>query len=359
MASGDDDVELDHGGLRVAIRPLGATIARLLVRSGDGSARDVVLGFASAARQEADAAHPYFGTIGRVANRIANARFSLDGTTEFALARNSGPHCLHGGSVGFDSRVWTVVATAANAVTLQIDSRDGDEGFPGHVRASIEYSIQASTAEQPAGLSISYKVESMDSKVSIANLTTHSYFNLSGLHKESILDHVAHFPNVKGHLLTDDTQIPTGELVPTGQDSAMDFTSAPKAFGRDFQHVQQFRGYDHFYVLRDVDADFTAAEKKLQLAASVSSPESGITMECWTDAVGFQLYTGNWLDGTVTGKPGSQPEGAFCGPHSGFCIEASAPPDAINSKSEHVRGTVIVQADKPWMQRTLYTFSII
>ncbi|KAJ3263785.1 hypothetical protein HDU77_009938 [Chytriomyces hyalinus] len=343
------DISIATPSITVALRPLGASIASILVRDKDGVERDVVLGFPTEAAQRDSPTHPYVGTVGRVANRIANARFSLN-ETKYELIANNGPNCLHGGVNGFDSKVWTVESKTASQVVFSLESEDGEEGFPVAVKSTVTYTVEDSSVK------INYSVtpiqEEGDSRLTVVNLTTHSYFNLSGFEKGSMLEHVASFPSALGHLETTDTQIPTGKLIETGAAPEMDFTTAPKTFGQDLQLVQEFRGYDHFYVVKPFSKQ---AEKDVRLAAVVHSVETGIVMEMLTDAVGFQLYTGNWLDGTIPLKTdASRSYEAY----SGFCLEASAPPDAINSTDASVRDTVTVGNGKDWNQVTVYRFGV-
>ncbi|KAI9337572.1 galactose mutarotase-like domain-containing protein [Obelidium mucronatum] len=347
--TGSEEVVISNEHLSVSLWLLGATIHKLVF---DGV--DVVLGYDSAAAQQDCLSHPYVGTIGRVSNRIAGAAFALNGTT-YTLAANSGANNLHGGARGFDRAQWALVSSTADSAAFAVRSGDGDNGFPRALTATVAYALRG------AALRIEYAaaLDAGEGGETVASLTTHAYFNLAGFVRPSILDHVAHFPHALGHLKLDSAQIPTGELVRPLDDPAMDFSTAPKSFGRDIASVQEFKGYDHFYMLKDCDeiAHDPIKKKEMILAAVVSSPKSGIQMQVVTDAVGFQLYTGNFLDASIPTKS-SHPKG-FYEKHGAFCLETSAPPDAVNSTSESVRATTLLKKGEKWSQNTVYSFSKI
>ncbi|KAJ3142623.1 hypothetical protein HK100_012475 [Physocladia obscura] len=346
------------GSLRVILRPLGATIANLFVADRAGITRDVVHGYDSSVQQRDCKTHPFYGTIGRVANRIAGGKFKLNGKT-YTLVTNNGPNTLHGGIDGFDRREWVVVSQSTTTVVFSLTSGAGDEGFPLPVTVTVAYSIVGNSLEVDYQAFVPH-TENTDESQTIVNLTSHTYFNLSGLANNSVLTHTAHFPNSRGYMLLNNVQIPTGEIIAATTNSAMDFSSSPKQFGKNIDQVQEFKGYDHFYVTKD----FTQAaidknvKNAVQLVAKVSSPDSGITMEMLTDAVGFQLYTANFNDGSVSTKSATQPEGVY-GQYSGFCLETSAPPDAINSPDENIRSLVVINnGGEKWSQKTIFRFSI-
>ncbi|KAJ3209757.1 hypothetical protein HDU82_000183 [Entophlyctis luteolus] len=353
MTTNNGDVTIATDELTVVLRPLGATISKLLYAGKDGVVRDLVMGYDTADAQADCTAHPYVGTVGRFANRIANGTFNLNGKS-YSLAQNNGPNSLHGGVDGFDRRVWDVVATSQTSVSFQLTSPADDQGFPLAVIATVVYEVVDSSLHISYGAAVADSQDSSDEGLeTIVNLTTHSYFNLSGMVNPTILTHTAYFPDSRGHLVVTEHQIPTGEI--STSVSGLDFTSVGpggKSFGTDMQLVQQFRGYDHFYVRKD----FATADKDVVLAAVVRSPESGIRMEMSSDAVGFQLYTANWNDGTVKGKS-TQPPGTTFGSYSSFCLETSAPPDAINSDNENIRALVTIKKGKDWSQKTVYKFS--
>ncbi|KAJ3142622.1 hypothetical protein HK100_012474 [Physocladia obscura] len=355
----------------VVIRPLGATIVSIFTPDREGVIRDVVHGFQTAQEQrnikvytsqlhylqcKDQQDHQYVGTVGRVANRIANGEFQLNGR-KYQLPINKPPNSIHGGIVGFDSKEWAVVSKTNSSVKLQCYSDAGEEKFPLPLIASITYTIQNSTLEIDYEAHIPTEepeVTSADETETIVNLTSHTFFNLTGMRNPSILAHTAQFPSARGHFVLNYVQIPTGEIALTGSIPEMDFTVA-KAFGAEIEKLAQWRGYDHFYITKDLAIDSNVILR----AAIVECAESGIVLEMHTDAVGFQLYTGNWLNATIPTKIKSQPAG-FYGPHSAFCLETSAPPDAVNSLDPNVRKTVVLKkGGDPWQQRTEYRFRLV
>jgi len=313
----------NNNGITVTVTNLGCGIISLLVPDKDGNVRDVVLGLDSA--EDYAQTHPFFGVIcGRVANRISNGRFTLDGK-EYVLEANDGPHHLHGGTDGFDKKLWTVEEVAVNKLAFSYVSQDGESGYPGKL---LVYCVYRLTDDNT--LRIDYRAET-DTKT-ICNLTNHSYFNLEG---HDAADIYGHEMTIFADKITpvDETLITTGELADvTG--TPFDFRKA-KTIGRDIEAVG---GYDHNYVLAAPGT-----------CASVYSPITGIRMTVKTNSPGMQLYTGNFLDGTVKGK------GVAYQKHSGFCLETQFYPDAINKPGFP---SPIVTADNPQEFYTEFSFSI-
>lgn len=300
---------LKAGGLTACFSTLGATLVSLSVPSKSGRVDDVVLGFSTLGPYAGF--HPYFGaTVGRYANRIAGARFVLDGETR-DLGRNDGPNCLHGGVRGFDRRVWKAEAYAEKGgayVRMTLDSPDGDEGFPGNLRAEVTYGLDGNGA-----LVADYRA-SVDRDCPVS-LTNHAYFNLRGEGRGDVLGHELQLA-ASSYVEADEALIPTGVLVDV-EGGAFDFR-VPKAIGRDIAAVGH--GYDHCYAI-DGEAG------KLRPCAVAREPESGRVLRLSTTQPGVQLYTGNFLDG-VRGKMG-----AAYGKHAGFCLETQHFPDAPNRAS--------------------------
>lgn len=295
----------NNHGVRVRIITYGATVVSLEVPEKNGRLGDIVLGHDSL--EGYLKASPYFGCIvGRYGNRIAAGKFVLDGV-EYTLARNNGANHLHGGIKGFDKVVWNaepVKEDKAVAVKFTYLSKDGEEGYPGNLSCTVEYSL--TDADE---LKIRYEAET--DKATPVNLTHHSYFNLAGsgdiLGHELVLSADRFTP-------VDEGLIPTGELRPV-KDSPWDFTT-PHSIGERIAQVPG--GYDHNYVLNREGSG-------LVLAASIYEPTTGRVMEIFTTKPGIQFYSGNFLDGTITGKAGLVYQ-----KHAGFCLETQHFPDSPN-----------------------------
>ncbi|HEY1662456.1 MAG TPA: aldose epimerase family protein [Verrucomicrobiae bacterium] len=305
-------------GMEAKIMTYGGIVTSLKVPDKNGNLGDVVLGFDDSKdyTQDSYVAHcPYFGAlIGRYGNRIANAKFSLDGNT-YTLGANNGPNNLHGGPVGFDKVIWTarpMMTSDGPSLQMIYLSKDGDQGFPGNLSVTAVYTVTEDNA-----LRVTFKATT--DKDTICNLTHHSYFNLAG--HGTVLDHVVYI-NADRFTPVDSTLIPTGELQPVSG-TPFDFTT-PTTIGARINDTNDVQisygpGYDHNYVLNK------SGPGELSLAARVTEPESGRVMEVWTTAPGMQFYSGNSLDGSLTGKGGWTYV-----QHSGFAMEAQGFPDSPN-----------------------------
>lgn len=294
-------------GAKATILSYAGTIAELWVPDGEGQLGNVVLGFHSDSVTPYEGS-PHFGAlVGRVANRIARGRFSLDGK-DYSLAINNGPNALHGGPAGYSKRVWTVSPrhdSEGPSLKLTIDDPDGHEGYPGHVRVEVHYTWTDSNV-----LRIVYRATT-DAATPI-NLSNHAYFNLKDGGATDVLGHLVRL-EADAYTPVDETLIPTGEIRPvTG--TPFDFRE-PKPIGADIQAVPG--GYDHNFVLR-------TGGPKLALAAIVQEPVTRRHMEVWTDQPGVQFYTGNFLDGSMAGRGGGIRK------HAGFCLETQHFPDSIH-----------------------------
>jgi aldose 1-epimerase len=293
-------------GMTVKVITYGAIVTSIDVPDKSGKTGDVALGFDNLARYLGT--HPYFGaTVGRVGNRIARGRFTLDGV-EYKLAVNNGPNHLHGGIRGFDKVLWKAVQVPGGMPSVKFSylSRDGEEGYPGNLSATVTFSVTPANE-----LKIEYTATT--DKATPVNLTNHSYFNLAGAGNGDILGHLMML-NADRYTPVDDTLIPTGEIAPvTG--TPMDFTK-PTAIGARISHVKG--GYDHNYVLNG------GGSASPMLAARVKEPKSGRVMEVRTTQPGVQFYTGNFLDGTVSGVGGVYRK------HYGFCLETQHFPDSVH-----------------------------
>jgi aldose 1-epimerase len=331
---GDEKVMLftleNENGMRVKVTNYGGIVTSLQVPAGDGELYDVVLGFDSLGGYLGG--HPYFGClVGRYANRIAEGKFTLDGKT-YTLATNNGENHLHGGTEGFDKKIWDAVPHGpeqAQGVEMRYLSPAGEEGYPGAVKVKVIYTL---THENE--LKIDYHAYS-DAKT-IINLTNHCYFNLNGQGNGDILNHLL-YVNADRYTPVNDHLIPTGELRKV-ENGPFDFREQ-KPIGRDISLVPG--GYDHNYVLNGSDS--------LRLAARLNSPSTGIQMEVYTDQPGMQFYTGNFLDGSLTGK-----EGKVYEKHYGLCLETQHFPDSPNQPGFP---STVLEPEKPFESTTIYKFS--
>jgi len=302
-------------GVEAVVISFGAALVSLKAPDRNGKSADIVLGYDSLDGYEQD--KTFFGaTIGRYGNRIAGGQFTLDGTV-FHLPKNDGPNSLHGGARGFNKRIWTGVDRSradAQVLELTYTSPDGEEGYPGTLKVQVTYTLPAETNE----LRIDYSATT--DKATVANLTNHSYFNLSGVASQEILEHQL-LLRASEFTPVDSTLIPTGELraVCCGP---FDFTKATAIGARINQADEQLKfgkGYDHNWVLQRAD------KGGLQVAAEVFEPTSGRVLIVLTTEPGIQFYSGNFLDGTVRGKGGR-----FYGHRTGFCLETQHFPDSPN-----------------------------
>jgi aldose 1-epimerase len=319
-------------GMSAQIMNYGATLVSLGVPDRDGNVADITLGCDSI--EDYMAASPYFGsTVGRYANRIAKGKFTLDGV-EYTLATNNGENHLHGGIQGFDKVLWQSEPFKEEdqiGVKFVYFSKDGEEGYPGNLACTVTYRMTENNE-----LHIVYEAET--DKATPVNLTHHSYFNLAGQGDGDILSHELMLEADK-YTPVDAGLIPIGELREVAG-TPMDFTS-PHAIGERIDQVDG--GYDHNFVLR-------SGGESLALAARVYEPVSGRVMEIHTTEPGIQFYSGNFLDGSVTGKKGKIYE-----KHYGFCLEPQHFPDSPNKPDFP---STILQPGAKYLSRTTFKFLI-
>jgi aldose 1-epimerase len=329
---------VNQNGVEAQITNYGAALVSLKVPDRSGKFEDVVLGYPALGGYENDKAF-FGGTIGRYGNRIAHGKFVLNGTT-YKLATNDGPNHLHGGTRGFNKRLWTAKDTSGASgpsLTLTYLSKDGEEGYPGNLSVRVTYTLTDSN-----DLKIEYGATT--DKETVVNLTNHSYFNLAGQGNGDILDHELMI-NADRFTPVDTTLIPTGELRKVSG-TPFDFTHATAIGARINQEDEQLKfgkGYDHNWVLNRAKAG------ALELVARLSSPKSGRILEVWTTEPGLQFYSGNFLDGSVHGK-----EGKVYAHRSALCLETQHFPDSPNHAD--FPSTVLKPGQK-FQSTTVYKFS--
>lgn len=331
------DVEVftltNHAGCVAKLITYGATLTELHVPDRDGHLGDVVLGFDNLRQYETES--PYFGcTTGRVANRIAGGQFSLDGV-DYQLAVNNGPHHLHGGTRGLDKVVWDAKQAESDegpAVRFTYKSPDGEENYPGNLSLEVVYTLTHKNE-----LIIDYQAST--DRATPVNLTHHSYFNLAGPGNGDVLDHLLH---IYAHRYTEsnETLVPTGRIMAV-KDTPLDFTQLTQIGARIDQVAG---GYDLNYVVDDVTGT------TLDPAAEVYEPTSGRWMSIHTTEPGLQFYTGNFLDGTLTGKGGVKYER-----HFGFCLETQHFPDSVNQPSFP---SIILQPGETYTHTIVHRFAV-
>lgn len=328
----------NDNGMEATVTNFGGIITSLRVPDREGNLEDVVLGFDSLSGYVEE--HPYFGAlIGRYGNRIAGGRFTLDGETH-QLPVNNGPNSLHGGTQGFDKVVWAAEPfenERGRGLVLSYTSPDGDQGYPGTLNARVTYTLTNDNE-------LIFDYHATTDEATPVNLTQHTYFNLAGDGSGSILDHVMML-NASRFTPVDSTLIPTGELRSV-EGTPFDFREPTPLGARIGQEEEQLGfggGYDHNFVIDRQEGD------SLTLAARVYEPTSGRVMEVLTTEPGVQLYTGNFLDGTLTGKGGTVYEH-----RTGFCLETQHFPDSPNQPSFP---STILRPGEEYESTTVYRFT--
>ena len=301
----------NKNGVEARILTYGGIIQSLKVPDKNGRLGDVVLGYDNLDGYLTNS--PYFGAlIGRYGNRIAKGHFALDGVT-YTLATNNVPNSLHGGVKGFDKVVWHAkpgVSAQGETLELTYNSHDGEEGYPGNLKVTALYILTEDNA-----IRLDYTATS--DKDTVVNLTQHSYFNLAG--RGDILGHVVYL-NADKFTPVDNTLIPTGELKPV-DGTPFDFrtpTAIGVRIGQDDEQLKFAKGYDHNWVINHPMGE-------LGLDARVTEPTTGRVLEVWSTEPGLQFYSGNFLDGSITGKAGRVYQ--F---RNGFCMEPQHYPDSPN-----------------------------
>jgi aldose 1-epimerase len=329
---------INKTGMKAKILDYGGLVVSLTAPDKAGKFADVVLGF-----DKMDGyltGSPYFGAnVGRCANRIAKGKFTLDGK-EYTLATNNGPNALHGGKEGFDKKMWRAeqsMTATGPALKLTYTSKDMEEGYPGELSVTVQYTLTNDNA-----LRIDFAATT--NKPTVCNLAHHSYFNLAGHNAGDILGHEVMIP-AKNYTPTDDTLIPTGKIEPVAG-TPFDFTTST-AIGKRIKEINAKPvGYDLNYVL-DPSSD------PLKVAAVVTEPTSGRTLTVRTTEPGVQFYSGNFLDGSNVGKGGAK-----YAQYNGFCLEPQKFPDSINKPDWKDTSNVILRPGQEYRQTTVYQFGV-
>ncbi len=320
-------------GLTAKVITYGAILTEMHVPDKAGNFADVTLGFNDL--KDYLKGHPFFGaTTGRYANRIAGGKFAIDGK-EFKLAVNNGPNSLHGGLKGFDKVLWKareVQNPLGPSVRFEYTSADGEEGYPGNLEVVVVYTLTNNNE-----LRIDYGAET--DKPTVVNLTNHAYWNLAGEGQGTILDHQLQILATQ-FTPVDDTSIPTGEFKNV-EGTPMDFLK-PHTIGERIARAPNGNGYDHNFVLRKTGPG------TLDLAAVLKDPKSGRVMQVLTSEPGIQLYTANYLDGSLTGKSG----GKYV-KNGAVCLETQHFPDSPNKPSFP---STVLRPGERYMTTTVHRF---
>ena len=323
----------NSNGMQVGIINYGGIVTKIITPDKTGNMGDVVFGYDSLSGFLQQGNPTYFAAlIGRYGNRIAKAKFTLDGK-EYKLAANNGPNSLHGGKKGFDKVYWNIEKASDSSLKLTYTSIDGEEGYPGNLKAEVLYTLGSDN-------SIKIDYTATTDKPTPVNLTNHSYFNLSAGKDSTILNHEVML-NADKYTPVDGTLIPTGEIADV-KGTPMDFTSAKKV-GKEIDLVKG-GGYDHNWVLNKTG-------NSLEKAATVYEPTSGRFIEVFTTEPGIQFYTGNFLDGKLTNTK----NGKKYVKHGALCLETQHYPDSPNEPSFP---NTILKPGETYKTTTVYKFSV-
>ena len=323
-------------GMEVCITNFGARIVSIMVPDKNGDMKDVVLGFDNI-DDYIQVPSDFGATIGRYANRIGQGKITIDGK-EIQLPQNNYGHCLHGGPTGWQYKVFKVNQANNQSIKLTVESPDGDNNFPGNVIASVTYTLTDDNA-------IDIKYDATTDQKTIINMTNHSYFNLNGDPSVSSMDNILYLAS-DSITPVDSTFMTNGEMMAV-VGTPFDFNT-PKAIEQDVtnfanEQIKFGKGFDHNWVLK-------TQGNINQVAAKLTSPTTGITLEVYTDEPGIQLYTGNFLDGTVKGKNGiSYPQRAS------VCLETQHYPDSPN-KSHWP--SVTLEPGQTYTSHCIFKFSV-
>jgi len=322
-------------GMEVCVINFGARIVSIMVPDKNGEMRDVVLGFDNIddfLTEKSD----FGATIGRYGNRIAKGKFTLN-EIEYQLPQNNGENTLHGGPTGFQYQMFDIKQIDSQTLECTYFSPDGDNGFPGNLNVKITYKLTDDNA-----IDIFYNAQT--DKETVINLTNHSYFNLSGNAANPITDHILYL-NCDQYTPTDAALIPTGEILSV-KGTPMDFTTATIIGERindtSYQAIEFGNGYDHNWIFNNPSIE--------TLACKAICPTTGISLEVYTNEPAVQFYSGNFLDGTQTGK-----KGVVYQQRAAFCLETQHYPDSPNQ--DHFPSTIL-KPEEEYCSRCIYKFGI-
>ena len=326
----------NKNNMEVCITNFGGRIVSVNLPDKGGVPRDVVLAFDNIDDYQNNASD-FGASIGRYANRIAGAKFELEGTT-YDLLANDGDNCLHGGPKGWQYKVFEGKQLNEQQVQLSLDSPDGDMNFPGNVQVQVTFTLTDDDA-------IDIKYSATTDKATVINMTNHSYFNLSGDPTKDITDHLL-YVNADNFTPVNAKLIPLGNI-DSVKDTPMDFTT-PKPIGQDinqtgFEQIKLGNGFDHNWVL-NTNGDIT------QLAAKATCPTTGISVEVYTNEPGIQVYTGNFLNGKVNGK-----HGIAYNQRTAVCLETQHFPDSPNQRQFP---SVVLLPGQTYNSECIYKFTV-
>ena len=327
-------------GMEVCVTNFGCRIVSVMVPDRNGEMKDVVLGFDNIANyaDKVNSPSDFGASIGRYANRIKNGVIVVDGET-IQLPKNNFGHCLHGGPDGWQYQVYDAVQPDGSSVVMTMVSPDGDSAFPGNVIATVTMKLTDDNA-------IDIRYEAVTDRKTVVNMTNHSYFNLSGDPSRRVDNHILYI-NSDTYTPVDHTFMTTGEILPV-EGTPMDFRT-PVAIGDnirnfDFQQIMFGNGFDHNWCLNTAGDD-------TQVAARAYCPETGICLEVFTDEPGVQFYSGNFLDGSCTGK-----NGVVYQQSTAFCLETQKYPDTPNKPDWP---SAFLEPGQKYTSHCVYRFSIM
>lgn len=326
----------NKNGMEVCITNFGGRIVSVNLNDKNGTPRDVVLAFDNINDYQTNSSD-FGASIGRYANRIAGAKFELDGTT-YELLANDGDNCLHGGPKGWQYKVFEGKQISDTQVQLSLDSPDGDMNFPGNVKVKVTFTLTDDNA-------IDIQYSATTDKKTVINMTNHSYFNLSGDPTKDNSDHVL-FVNADNYTPVNAKLIPLGQIESV-KGTPMDFTT-PKPIGQDinqtdFEQIKLGNGFDHNWVL-NTQGDIT------QLAAKATCPATGLSVSVYTNEPGIQVYAGNFLNGRVKGK-----HGIAYNRRTAVCLETQHYPDSPNQPQFP---SVVLEPGQTYNSECIYKFTV-